>query len=327
LHRESLKVTDFAVAKRKLADLKSKLSRTDPRYGDISLVQWLKEEYFPTLRGSEGTLADKWRLIELIERTWVDASSQPMRHLKPGAIKRWLQAEFGQWSPSYHNSALSLLKGALDAAVQDRVLTENPAATLTRRKRERPIRLTPTFEQFLSIVADVRAQVFNADAKDSADFLEAMGLLGLGQAELAGMKRCDVDLDAGRIIVYRHKTDTGFVIPVYPQARALVERLCAGKKANERLFALKQARKALSNACARLELPAFTQRSLRRMFITRAIELGVDVKVIAEWQGHRDGGQLILKTYSHVRPEHSTRMARLLTTEAPSNIVSMQESA
>ena len=39
-----------------------------------------------------------------------------------------------------------------------------------------------------------------------------------------------------------------------------------------------------------------SHRSFRRMFITRAIEKGVDVKVIAEWQGHRDGGRLILQT-------------------------------
>jgi hypothetical protein len=48
------------------------------------------------------------------------------------------------------------------------------------------------------------------------------------------------------------------------------------------------------------------------MFITRAIELGVDVKTIAQWQGHRDGGLLILKAYSHVRPVHSQRMAQLM---------------
>jgi len=57
------------------------------------------------------------------------------------------------------------------------------------------------------------------------------------------------------------------------------------------------------------------------MFVTRAIELGVDVKVIAEWQGHRDGGKLILQTYSHVRPEHSNRMAQLLTVEQPDNVI------
>ena len=59
------------------------------------------------------------------------------------------------------------------------------------------------------------------------------------------------------------------------------------------------------------------------MFITRAIERGVDVKVIAEWQGHQDGGKLILQTYSHVRPEHSNRMAQLMTDEQPENVVPM----
>lgn len=51
------------------------------------------------------------------------------------------------------------------------------------------------------------------------------------------------------------------------------------------------------------------------MFITRAIERGVDVKVIAEWQGHKDGGKLILDTYSHVNRVHSQRMAQLMREE------------
>jgi hypothetical protein len=53
-------------------------------------------------------------------------------------------------------------------------------AHLKFRKREKPIRLTPTFEQFKAIIADVRAQRFNADAQDSADFLEFLGLAGFG---------------------------------------------------------------------------------------------------------------------------------------------------
>jgi len=63
------------------------------------------------------------------------------------------------------------------------------------------------------------------------------------------------------------------------------------------------------------------------MFITRAIEFGVDIKVIADWQGHRDGGMLILRTYSHVRPQHSQRMAQLMTMEHPANVVPMQGTA
>ena len=57
------------------------------------------------------------------------------------------------------------------------------------------------------------------------------------------------------------------------------------------------------------------------MFITRAIERGVDVKVIAEWQGHKDGGKLILGTYSHVNRSHSQRMAQLMVDSSPHNVV------
>jgi integrase len=173
--------------------------------------------------------------------------------------------------------------------------------------------LTPTWEQFKAIIANVRAQVFNADAQDSADFLEFLGLAGLGQAEASSLTRAHVDLEAVRIITFRHKTSTGFAVPIFPQLRPLLQRLCAGKANHEKIFAIGNAKHALTNACKRLGFPPFSQRSLRRMFITRAIERGVDVKVIAQWQGHRDGGKLILDTYSHVNPVHSQRMAELMT--------------
>jgi hypothetical protein len=63
------------------------------------------------------------------------------------------------------------------------------------------------------------------------------------------------------------------------------------------------------------------------MFITRAIERGVDVKVIAQWQGHRDGGKLILDTYSHVRQPHSERMAALMVDGEPENVVPMEKAS
>jgi integrase len=210
-------------------------------------------------------------------------------------------------------------------AVRDRVLIESPAANLKYRKRKKPIRRTPTYEQFKAIIADVRAQSFNREAEDSGDFLEFLGLAGLGQAEAAGIKREHVDLESERIIIYRHKTDTGFVIPIYPQVLALVERLCEGRKHHEHLFTVRQARKALANACKRLGFPRFTHRSLRRLFITRALQKGIDVQTIARWQGHRDNGQLILRTYAHVTDVHTQRMAQLLTTEVPENVIEMRE--
>jgi len=320
LYRRKLEAGDLDVAKRKLRDFKNDLERTDANKGNTSFGKVL-DDYAATLTGADSTLVNKRVIIEKLKQTWFGIDSLPLRTVKPSQVTAWLAKHYGDWSAAYYNSALTVIRDALDMAVGDRIMAESPGKGLKYRKRKQPIRETPTFEEFQQIVADIRAQKFNREAEESGDFVEFLGLAGLGQAEAAAIKRSDVDLESGRMIVYRHKTDKGFAVPIYPQLRPLAEKLCDGKKHDERLFAINQARKAITNACKRLDLPRYTHRSLRRMFITRAIERGVDVKTLAEWQGHRDGGKLILQTYSHVRPEHSNRMAALMTTEQPENVI------
>jgi integrase len=321
LHRKKLGADDYQLARRKLADFRRDLGRTDASLGNTSLTEVLKK-YERTIGVlSPKTQRDRRTIIDKLRREWFGAGTIPLRSIKPSDVEAWLSRHYGQMSAAYYNAALSVLRNAFDLAVRDRIIAESPAAHLTYKKRATPIRLTPTLEEFKSIVADIRNQRFNADADESADFVEFLGLAGLGQAEAASITRADVDLVAGRIIVLRRKTSAGFVVPIFPQLRPLVEKLSKGKAHDEKLFKVEGARKALANACKRLGLPSFTHRSLRRMFITRAIERGVDVKVIAEWQGHRDGGKLILNTYSHIRRPHSERMAALMTDGEPENVI------
>lgn len=40
------------------------------------------------------------------------------------------------------------------------------------------------------------------------------------------------------------------------------------------------------------------------------MESGVDVKTVASWLGHKDGGRLLLERYTHLRSEHSQEMAK-----------------
>jgi integrase len=330
LYRRKLKTDDLALAKRNLRKFKDDLERTDASKGNTSFAAVL-DDYEKTLGGSEETRKKKRIVIVKLRQTWFGIDSLPLRTVIPSQVKAWLPKHYGERSASHYNSALTVIRDALEMAVQDKIIIENPAGQLKYQTRTKPIRLTPTFDQFRQIVADIRGQRFNRDAEQSGDFIEFLGLAGLGQAEAASITRADVDLATGQFIVYRHKTDTGFAVPIFPQLRPLVEKLCAGKKPHERLFSIKESRKALENACKRLGflreledgrlIPSFTHRSLRRMFITRAIERGVDVKVIAQWQGHQDGGKLILQTYSHVRPEHSNRMALLMNTDEPENVI------
>ena len=326
LIRRKLDTDDLAVAKRKLRKFKDDLERTDATKGNASFGKVL-DDYVASLQGAESTLANKLSVIAKLKEkqggveSWFGLDSLPLRTVKPSQVSAWLTKHYGHWGAEYYNLALSVIRAALDMAVADRIIIESPAKGLKYRKRKQPIRVTPTLQQVQAIIADVRAQRFNADAEESGDFISFLASSGLGQAEVAAIKRSDVDLDSGRMIVFRRKTSAGFVVPLYPQLRPLVEKLCKGKAHNAHLFTITQARKSLANACKRLGYPSFTHRSLRRMFITRAIERGVDVKTIAEWQGHRDGGKLILATYSHVRAEHSSRMAALMTDEQPSNVV------
>ena len=119
----------------------------------------------------------------------------------------------------------------------------------------------------------------------------------------------------GEITLFRKKTDTGYTIPLFPAVRPLLERLRdrGQVKPGESVFKVRDPKKALRAACVRLEVPQFSARAFRRFFCTRAIENGVDFKTLAAWQGHKDGGMLIAKTYSHLRDAHSKAMARLMT--------------
>ena len=322
--KRSLETTDRVIAKRELARFKDEQRQIDRSQGKLTLAE-LCDRYLKTVQHQKPkTIERKTCIIHRILRDWSTGKFTQIAKIKPSDLDLWLAtvsrhaSRFGSASRNLH---ISCIKELFALAVRDRIIPVSPALHLRSAKREKPIRPTPTYEEFKAIIADVRGQPFNADAQDSADFLEFLGLAGLGQAEASSLTRADVDFDAGRFITFRHKTSRGFAVPIFPQLRPLLERLCEGKANSDRVFKVRNAKKALAGACRRLGLPPFSQRSLRRMFITRAIEKGVDVKVIADWQGHRDGGKLILDTYSHVQPIHSQRMAELMTDNEPENVV------
>jgi integrase len=320
--RCSLETTDRKLAERNLAKKKDEQSQIDRAQGKVTLAE-LCDRYLKTVQHQKPkTVRRKSFIVQRIKTDWPTGKLTQVGRVKPSDVDLWLSRyRFGSASRNLH---ISCVKELFNLAVRDRIIPASPVGHLQYAKREKPIRLTPTSEQFNAIIADVRGQMFNADAQDSADFLEFLGLAGLGQAEASSLTAADVDFKAGQIITYRHKTSTGFAIPIFPQVRPLLERLCDGKAHDARLFKISDAKKALGGACRRLGYPSFSQRSLRRLFITRAIERGVDVKVIAQWQGHRDGGKLILETYSHVNPVHSKRMAALMTTDQPENVIPLK---
>ena len=313
--RRSLTTKDKHVAKSNLAELRKELGQVDLSEGRISLTE-LCDRYLRTVQHQKPKTVDsKQRVVEQMKNHWPGGASKQVRGIKPSDVQQFLSKEGSRGGKSLYNQHVLVVRAVFDLALKDRLLSSSPAAAVKQVKRDKPIRRTPSPEEFERIIADVRAQAYNADCSDSADFIEMLGRAGLGQAEASSLTWGDVDWAQKEITTFRHKTSKGFVIPIYPQLHPLLERLNgdSNHSPDERVLKISDAKKALANACKRLNLPRYSQRSLRRMFITRALEKGVDVKVVAEWQGHTDGGKLILDTYSHVTRSHARQMARLMT--------------
>jgi integrase len=318
--RRSLRTTDRASAQRALAWLKHEREQVDPAQGKLTLAE-LCDRYVKTVQHQKPkTIVRKELIVRRIKTQWPTGRLSQVAKVKPSHVDLWISRyRFGPHSRNLH---MECIKGIFEMAVRDGIISRSPATHLRRVKPPKPIRATPTFEQFKAIVESIRSQKFNGhDAQESADFVEFLGLAGLGKAEAAALRHSDIDWERETITTFRHKTKAGFAIPLYPQLKPLLLRRRCDDEPNERVFKIDDAKKAIANACRRLNLPQYSHLSFRRMFITRAIERGVDVKVIAEWQGHKDGGKLILDTYSHVNRAHSHRMAQLMTDGLPAENV------
>jgi integrase len=322
--RRSLSTTDRDLAKRNLAKLKDEQRQIDRSKSKITLAE-LCDRYIQTVQHQKAkTVERKKHIVARIKIDWPGGANVQVSKVKPSDVQLWLaKYKFGAPARNLH---LACVKAVFDMARGDRIITHSPAATIKSSKREKLIRKTPSFEEFKAIVESIREQRFSDTAEESADFVEFLGLAGLGTAEAAALTWSDIDWQRNTITTFRHKTATGFAIPIYPQVRPLLERRFSANNgaSNENVFRVKDAKKAIASACKRLKLPAYSHRSFRRTFITRAIEKGIDVKAIAQWQGHRDGGKLILDTYSHVNPVHSQRMAALMTDGELDNVVPMK---
>jgi integrase len=135
-----------------------------------------------------------------------------------------------------------------------------------RTRRPPPIRSSngsatrgrSTEQQFHAIVESIRSQRFTDHADDSADFVEFLGLAGLGQAEASSLVWSDIDWARGCLHVRRCKTAESFDVPIYPDLLPLLEKLKAkaGRVLpNRRVLAIKNAKKALARHVSVWNIP------------------------------------------------------------------------
>ena len=311
----ALHTADRKTADGKLRKWLDGLAETDPGNADMTLSSLL-EKYsasradiaHSTKVGESGRIA-KFRLL----------FPRPMESLvarvRNSDIAAWLGQVGAGKRASTRNQFRAFARALFDFAVADKVIAKNPfdPKIIRKAKKEPIIRLIPSPDEFEKIIAEIRQPSWKIEKgrhggqrpiyqHDSADFAEFLGRAGIGQAEAVGLNWEDIDTEREVIHYRRKKTKRAFSTPIFPWLKPLLKKLraAAGPNPRDPVFKVKNVKNALRGATQRLGLPHFTQRNLRAMRIKRLWEQGVDVKVIAQWQGHSDGGKLIMTTYTEV---------------------------
>ena len=67
---------------------------------------------------------------------------------------------------------------------------------------------------------------------------------------------------------------------------------------------------SMTHAAAKIGMKRITHHDLRHLFATICIESGVDIPTVSRSLGYKDGGALCMKTYGHLRQDHSLAQAQ-----------------
>ncbi len=319
-HRQCLRTKDRNIAKKRLAEYRQRVgsapaAKTTAAGLTFSQVaaRWLDSM---TVHIKQSTHERRVTCVNNLLRLLKDKS---IGKISLFDCERWATTRSKQVKGRTFNADLETLVLIFKYAISHGFLTENPAAGLRRRPLDYAAVIVPSKMQFRMIVADMRLR-----AVESANWIEFLGYSGCRTGEAGAVCWKDVDWERKSISITGGETGTKNhecrVIPLFlPLERLLVSiRSSLRRPPGQEAKILKDvnAMWALRTACKRLGFPRFHRHSLRHFFASNCVEAGVDFRTVAGWLGHRDGGSLLAKTYSHLRAEHSVEMAKRVVFDA-----------
>ena len=192
-----------------------------------------------------------------------------------------------------------LLSPALALAAEIGTLARNPCASIKPVRSRGKQRLEPSWEDAHRLIRDLREHARNPK---TADLIQTMLYLGIGQGEIKTLKGEHVDLQKREIHFVRQKTGKAFDIPIFDHALkfALSWKLVTGQP----VIKWHDPERPFHFACDRLGMPRYTLRSLRRTLIVHLLEAGIEPRLVAEWQGHSDATMIIRIYGKNIGQEH-----------------------
>ena len=346
LIRRSLKTNHISVATLRLADLEkveqqkahsvNAVARGKMTFGDaLALFQTRFQANHAVKPRTKEYCA--YRISALL-KSWPGLAEKDVSRVTNAECHDWSVKNAAKNSSSSHNYTVSILRRIFAIAIEAGARYDNPAAAAKRvKQRTRKNIVLPEYAQFERLVAEVGRPV-NGFAKPAAELVQflAFGGFRIGEAKFVTWNDCD--FKRGEIVV-RGDPETGLkarqvgdsrVVPMIPDMRKLLERMKAERPdegEDTPVMRVWECQKSIDRASKLLGIKRITHHDLRHLFATRCIESGVDIPTVSRWLGHKDGGALAMKTYGHLRNEHSQQMAQKVRFSAETGIEGQAELA
>ena len=322
---KSLKTDHFSVAEARLATLQKEhrerrgkevdSANAKMTFGDAAALHMQRLDEDVSLKRLTRTY---WRAVNAaLLKSWTGLETTEVRRITPAACREWATQYAKAFSPTRYNGALSHLRRIFEVAIENGVLHTNPALGLKRKPvRSKQLEL-PTRVQFAAFIAEMRAG-HGRDSQNCADFAQGLAFTGCRISEAAQIVWRNLDFTTGEILVKgdpEEATKNGEIrrVPMIPGARELFEHMRQGRlgePSSVKVFAVRMCQKAMNRAAKKIGMARITHHDLRHFFATVCIESGVDIPTVSRWLGHKDGGALAMRTYGHLRREHSVAQAQ-----------------
>lgn len=338
LIRQSLRTPILEVAKGRLADLTraareqcdstGRISGGRLTFGDAAQQYLAQVESNPELKPR--TKFYRTACLTAIRKTWPGIDELDVRRITKQDCMKWARrlrtngtrfrpkgarkAHAGI-SPTRFNNTAATLRHILAIAVEGGARHNNPAAEIPRARERKSELHLPGGAQFAEFVRHIESSGA-AQAADCAELVRFLAFTGCRIGEVPHIRWSDVDWIAGELTVRgdpEHGTKSGEMrrVPLIPDARALLEgiRACGADPAQP-VLRLRECQKAMDRAARLADMDRITHHDLRHFFATICIDSGVDIPTVSRWLGHKDGGALVIRTYGHLRREHSIAQAQ-----------------
>ena len=325
LETNVLSVAEQRVGK-KIAEMKKainarkSLNRGTASFGSTSAAYLAGVEASAHLKDSSKHY--RKQTVEALLKSWPDLAKRKLSDITPSECERWAHGYARKVHATRFNNTTDSLRHIFALGIENGMIHSNPASEIKKLRVSGKKLVLPSREKFEELVSSMQ-DAGGGYSTDCADLVRFLAYSGCRLREASHVRWQDINGAKNEIWIHGNpesgtKSGESRAIPIIPPMRELLDKLTEREKdarspnrrGGDYVLNVTECTKALQSACDKVEIKRISHHDLRHLFATRCIESGIDIPTVARWLGHKDGGALAMKTYGHLRDEHSQAMAQ-----------------